>query len=151
MYDDLKFYHVLSITYYTSWRSLKNRHELLDPWRFETVIECPRAPEAQPKPIFYDENKQNKHHGFNYHVTQCPHVDMAIDMDGEDDMAWHGTDMTDDEALTWPMMWSWHRKLWWQGQRGCLCAFQPIKEAHQISTRSNSQPIHHSNILAQMT
>jgi len=60
MYDDLKFYHVLSITYYISWRSLKNRHRLLDPWCFETVMESPRAPEAQPKPVFYDENKCHK-------------------------------------------------------------------------------------------
>jgi len=67
---------------HTSWRSLKFRHRLFDPWHFEIVIKCTRAPKAQPKPIFYDENKYHKcynfHHKFNCHITQYPHRQWQV-------------------------------------------------------------------------
>ena len=52
------------------------------------------GPKAQPKPIFYDENKRHKQynirHGFNCHVNNVAD-DMVIDVD----------DMIADMAMMW--------------------------------------------------
>ena len=104
-----------------SHRSLKFRHRLFDPWHFEIVIKCTRAPKAQPKPIFYDENKHHKHYNF-HHKFNC-HITISTwaktNLLGGTDMAimWcrHGAaDMVDDvsAAQLWmgPIQ---SRLLWW--------------------------------------
>ena len=52
-----------------------------------------RAPEAQPKPFFYDDNKR---HGF-----QLPDHTLSTQA-----MTWllSGTDVVDKVMLTWPML-----------------------------------------------
>ena len=64
------------------------------------------APKAQPKPVFYDENQR---HGFNCHVTQCPHVLWHGRWHGHwrGQRGWCGTDMADDVVLTWKVMMTW--------------------------------------------
>ena len=61
------------------------------------------APKAQPKLIFYDENKRHKyynfHHKFNCHITQYPHGQWQVCLVA---LTWQSCD-ADMELLIWSM------------------------------------------------